>query len=266
MADQFSEFREFVIASRPIAAIVLGSGLDRVTADFPQRSRIEFSDIPGMPMTRVAGHRGLLCLHEIGGQTFLVFNGRLHFYEGHPWNIVERPIRVAHELGVRTLILTNASGGIGPTQDAGALMAIRGQISATEPDWWREQGLGFVGGTAPSPYSTRLLELLRTAARAVPVKLTEGVYAGVTGPCYETPAEIRALRVFGADAVGMSTVREAQAAKALGMEVAGISCVANRAAGLTPFPLSHKEVLRMVEAAAGQMTRLVSEFLHRLAQ
>jgi purine-nucleoside phosphorylase len=234
----------------PLAGVVLGSGLNQVADSWPTVHDIGFADLPDMPRTSVAGHRGRLRLHQFGDQRVLVFQGRIHFYEGHAWEAVERPIRLAHELGVRTLILSNASGGIGPKQDAGTLMAIRGHLAAMRPNWWR-------GTYLESPYSPELLKLMD--------ELPVGIYASVTGPNYETPAEVRALQACGADAVGMSTAHEANVAASLGMEVAGISCVANRAAGLSATPLSHSEVLAMVKAAAGKMALAIENVLTRRA-
>jgi purine-nucleoside phosphorylase len=265
MHEALSELEALARKKRPIAAIVLGSGLNQVADSLPLIHSISLTQIPGMPSTDVRGHRGRVSLHSLDDQTVLVFQGRVHFYEGHGWSVVERPIRFVHELGIRKLILTNASGGISPVLDAGSLMAVRDQISAATPFWWRKPGLGGLTGNPASPYSDDLLVRLQNAARRSNVDLIEGVYAGVTGPNYETPAEIRAFQSLGADAIGMSTVREAETAAGLGMDVAGISCVANRAAGLSAAPLSHSEVLAVVASAAARMTRLLREFLLRLA-
>lgn len=230
----------------PLAGLVLGSGLNEIADSWRVIHDVAFADLPDMPRTSVAGHRGRLRLHQFETHTVLAFQGRIHYYEGHAWEAVERPVRLAHQLGVRTLILTNASGGIGPKQDAGALMAITGHIAAMQPNWWRRP-------LVETPYSADLLDLI--------AGLPRGVYACVTGPNYETPAEVRALQACGADAVGMSTVHEANVAASLGMEVAGISCVANRAAGLSATPLSHAEVLSMVKAAAGKMATVIEQML-----
>lgn len=241
----------------PTAALVLGSGLNEITDTWTTVASAPFQELAGFPVTSVAGHRGRLTLHELAGQTILVFQGRLHHYEGHDWETVALPVRLAHGLGARVLILTNASGGIGPRQPAGSLMAIRSHLTAMRPLWHRDRYEKFV-------YSRRLLEALAEAARESQVELPCGSYACVTGPNYETPAEVRAYRAAGADAVGMSTAHEATTAAELGMEVAAISCVANRAAGLSPTPLSHHEVLAMVRAAAGKMQRLLETFLQNL--
>src|SRR6516225_5560017 len=151
--DSFAALRETAAARPPIAALVLGSGLNEVTDGLPCLHSIPFANIPNLPATTVLGHRGRLCLHEAFGQTVLAFQGRLHFYEGHRREIVERPVRLASELGAPILVLTNAAGGIGARQSAGSLMAIRDHITATLPRWWREVN-------RPSPYSRRLLGVL----------------------------------------------------------------------------------------------------------
>lgn len=255
--NQFAALTAACREQPPLAALVLGSGLNQVVDDLPQRHAIAFAELPGMPATSIAGHRGRLCLIASPRGPLLVFQGRLHYYEGHSWDLVARPVCLAAELGARVLILTNASGGIGPAQQAGTLMAVRDHIAAMPPYWYRRE-------CQPSPYSPRLLELLKISAKESNIELSQGVYACVTGPNYETPAEVRALRTLGADAVGMSTVHEANTAAALGMEVAAISCVANRAAGLSATPLSHAEVLAQVSNAAHQMTQLLKALLLRL--
>jgi purine-nucleoside phosphorylase len=260
----FAKLESACFAKRPLAAIVLGSGLNAIADDWPLLHAVPFGELPEMPSTSIAGHKGRLCLHEFAGSAVLVFQGRLHYYEGHSRDVVERPIRIAHELGVRMLILTNAAGGIGPKQDAGSLMAIRDHIAANRPDWWKS--LALESAKPASPYAIRLNAILLEAATEIRMDLPEGVYAYVTGPNYETPAEVRALRVMGADAVGMSTVHEALTATSLGMEVAAISCIANRAAGLSASPLSHAEVLAVVNSAAERMGQLLKATLHRLAK
>jgi purine-nucleoside phosphorylase len=249
----------------PMAAIVLGSGLNSITDDWPQLCSVPFSRIPRMSGTTVAGHKGELSLHDAGDRSVLVFRGRLHYYEGHSWDAVARPVQFSRELGVRRLILTNASGGIGAKQDAGTLMLIDDHIAANRPHWWCGPGPGGLGPARRSPYSHALNDLIREAARTAALDLCQGVYACVTGPNYETPAEVRALRALGADAVGMSTAHEAEVAAGLGMEVAAVSCVANRAAGLSATPLSHSEVLAMVRSAAGGMRSLLSAAVKLMA-
>jgi purine-nucleoside phosphorylase len=239
---------------RPRMALVLGSGLSAVAERLEHRRSVRFGETPGLTATGVTGHAGCLTLGRWSGHAVLLLEGRLHHYEGHPWRTVLRPIHLARRLGVRVLILTNAAGGIHESLTPGRLMAVRDHIDWTRPCPWRRPGAGSPAGPSPSPYSTRLLDVFRSVAEAKGIPFFAGTYAQVTGPCYETPAEIRAMRSWGIDAVGMSTAREIEDAARLGMECAAISCITNRAAGLTPNPLSHEEVLamgaRLAETAA----------------
>jgi purine-nucleoside phosphorylase len=205
----------------------------------------------------VAGHTGCLTLGEWAGKRILVFEGRLHFYEGHPWRGVTQPIQVAHFLGARILLLTNAAGGIRDELAPGSLMAIQDHIDWTRPHCWRH-------ARHPSPYSPRLLEILTASARGLGFPLLSGVYAAVTGPCYETPAEIRAMKNWGADAVGMSTAREIEAGHGLGMECAAVSCITNRAAGFCTGPINHEEVLTTAAAQSERLADLLEACLRQL--
>jgi purine-nucleoside phosphorylase len=212
----------------------------------------------------VEGHRGRVSLGEWAGKRVLVFEGRLHYYEGHPWERVVLPVRTAASLGARVLLLTNAAGGIHEALGPGSLMAIRDHIEWTRPYAWRLPGPGGTGPARASPYAGRLLDLLARAAGPVGIELRQGIYAAVTGPCYETPAEIRALRACGAGAVGMSTAREIQAGCEAGMECAAVSCITNRAAGLSAGPLDHKEVLLTAAAQSERLVDLLGTFLRLL--
>jgi purine-nucleoside phosphorylase len=212
----------------------------------------------------VAGHHGRLMLGSWAGRRVLVFAGRLHYYEGHPWERVVLPVRTAASLGARVLVVTNAAGGIGDALGPGSLLALRDHIDWTRPYCWRQPGPGGLGPARPSPYSPRLLELLARAAKARGLDLPQGAYAAVTGPSYETPAEIRALKRCGADAVGMSTAREVEAGREEGMECAGLSCITNRAAGLSAGPVHHGEVLAAAAAAGGRLADLLEQFLQLL--
>lgn len=244
-------------ARPPIACVVLGSGLNEIPDAWPQITAAAFHELPGLPRTTVAGHRGRLALYAWLDRSVMVFQGRVHYYEGHAWELVVRPVHIAAELGVSTLILTNASGGIGPSHAPGTLMLIRDQLEAMVPQWWRAP-------TRVSPFAESLRDLVREAAVGAQEPLSEGVYACVTGPNYETPAEVRALRACGAAAVGMSTAYEARTAAAMGMRVAGLSCVANWAAGISSTPLSHHEVLATVQSVAGRLGRVLTEVLNRI--
>jgi purine-nucleoside phosphorylase len=244
--------------------LVLGSGMGAVARRLEGALVVPFGEVPGLPAASVAGHGGRLALGEWAGVRVLVYEGRLHHYEGHGWDVVTRPVRVAAELGARVALLTNAAGGIADALGPGSLMAVRDHIEWTWPYWWRRPGPGGLGGERPSPYSPQLLDLLGRAAASLGFELPQGVYASVPGPCYETAAEIRALKAWGADAVGMSTAREIQAAADAGMECAAVSCITNRAAGLSAAPLSHAEVLATAAAASARLTDLVEAFLKQL--
>ena len=249
MSAAFTEFREAVRSLAPRAAVVLGSGLGN-TSHFRESASLPFAQIPGLIPTSVGGHAGRLAVGEWSGTPALVFFGRLHYYEGHSWDAVTAPIRLAAELGAKSLILTNAAGGIHPVLEPGCLMAIRGHIALLDGVSWKH--------ASPSlPYSERLLRTLRAAG------LHSGIYAALTGPSYETPAEIRALTAMGADAVGMSTAREAEAAAKLGLEVAAISCITNRAAGLSAAVLDHAEVLTNAKQAVDRLGSVIGRILRQ---
>jgi purine-nucleoside phosphorylase len=260
----FSELTTAARLARPDVALVLGSGMSDVARRLQRARSVPFADVPGLGATSVAGHRGCVTLGEWAGKRVLLFEGRLHYYEGHPWRNVVMPVQTAASLGARVLLLTNAAGGIHEALAAGSLMAIRDHIEWTRPYCWRLPGPGGLGEPRPSPYSPRLLKLLTQAAHDLGMELHHGVYAALTGPCYETPAEIRALKVWGADAVGMSTAREIQAGCDARMECAALSCITNRAAGLSDGPLNHKEVLTTAAAQSERLADLLEGFLRLL--
>jgi purine-nucleoside phosphorylase len=257
----FAALAEAARSAPPDVAVVLGSGMGPVSRRLRPRQSSSFAEVPGLSASSVPGHTGRLSLGDWAGRRVLLFEGRLHRYEGHPWESVTRPVEVAHALGARVLLLTNAAGGIHDALVPGSLMALRDHIEWTRPYCWRLPGPGGVGPVRPSPYAPHLRELLATVARERGITLHEGVYGAVTGPCYETPAEIRALRACGADAVGMSTAREAQAAADAGMACAAVSCITNRAAGLGSGPLTHEEVLTTAAAQAERLADLVEGFI-----
>jgi purine-nucleoside phosphorylase len=253
----FAELSAFCRRSPPRVAIVLGSGMGDVARQVQDAVRVPFAEIPGLPAASVHGHKGCLTLGDWVGRRVLLFEGRLHFYEGHSWDLVNCPIRLAAELGARIAVLTNAAGGIADGLEPGGLMAIRDHIEWTYPACWRRPG------PDASPYSARLLDCLDRAAKSMGMTLPSGVYAQLTGPCYETPAEIRALRAWGADAVGMSTAREVDAGVVAGLECAAVSLITNKAAGLSSGALSHDEVLATGARGAARVGELLA---HLLAQ
>jgi purine-nucleoside phosphorylase len=253
---------------RPEAFVVLGSGLGVLAKRFSPLASVPFAALPGLSATGVMGHRGLLSLVRWAGRIVLVSEGRLHYYEGHSRQTVCRLVRLAGELGAPVALLTNAAGGIRDDLQPGTLLPLRDQIEWNLPTPWR---------VAPqlSPYCPELLRYISSLSphsnpppqggrESLPPLVgiaPAGVYAGVSGPCYETPAEIRALRSVGADAVGMSTVWEARAAVALGMRCAAISLITNRAAGLSSSTLSHQEVMAVGQQAATRLGDLLEAIL-----
>jgi purine-nucleoside phosphorylase len=252
----------------PTIGLVLGSGLGALLEEIEQPIAIPFAEIPGFPPPSVEGHAGRMVAGLLEGREVLALAGRFHLYEGHPPEVVALPTRVMHALGVRTLLLSNAAGGLRPTFRAGDLMLITDHINLT----WRNP---LIGPTAAgeqrfpdmsAPYDPDLLALARTAAVDAGVPLVEGTYLALAGPAYETPAEVRAYRLLGADAVGMSTVPEVIVARALAIRVAAVSCITNVHTGAPGPPLTHEEVLEVAARARARFARLVRAILARLAR
>jgi purine-nucleoside phosphorylase len=260
----FAELMRAAAEAPPVVALVLGSGLGAAVRRLADVLSVPFAEVPGLSAPTVAGHGGTLSLGTWASRRVLVFEGRLHFYEGHAWRDIVSPVQIAASLGARILLLTNAVGGIHDALVPGSWMAIRDHIEWTRPNCWCLPGPGADAVSRPSPYSPRLRKLLVQAALHRGMELHEGIYAAVTGPCYETPAEVRALQTWGADAVGMSTAREIQAGLEAGMECAALSCVTNRAAGLSPVPPRHDEVLLTGASQADRLGALLEEFLRLL--
>jgi purine-nucleoside phosphorylase len=248
-------------------ALILGSGLGGLADRIEDPISIPFRAIPGFPPSNVPGHAGRFVAGMLGARRVIVAAGRYHLYEGHSPDTVALPTRVLHACGVRTLFVSNAAGGINRTMRAGDLMIIEDHLNLM----WRTPLAG-----APrqdetrfpdmsAPYDPVLIRVLRDAALECGIPVASGVYAALTGPAYETPAEVRMLERLGADAVGMSTVPEVLAARALGMRVAGVSCITNVAAGLSTSPLSHAEVLETTARVSATFERLVTELVQRIA-
>jgi purine-nucleoside phosphorylase len=244
----------------PRVAVVLGSGLGGLADLVRDPQRIPYGDIPGFPVAGVAGHKGELVAGTVAGVSVMVQNGRLHSYEGHAPGVVALPVRLFHRLGVRTLIVTNAAGGIRATFRPGTLMLVADHINLM----MRNPLAGPVESgeerfpDMSDPYDRELRARARAAAREAKVALEEGVYAGVLGPSYETPAEVRMLQRLGADAVGMSTVPEVVVARARGMLCLGFSMISNMAAGLSSERLSHEDVLAMGERTVGRLAAVIA--------
>ena len=250
----------------PAVAIILGSGLGGLADRLQARRQVSFQDIPGFPGASVIGHDGSLVAGTLDGREVIALAGRFHMYEGHGARLAAFPVRVLHALGARTLFVSNAAGGIRRTFVAGDLMVIEDHINLM----WRNPLTGPLeaGETRfpdmSDPYDPALRSLLHQAALRAKVRVVEGVYAGLLGPTYETPSEVRMLERLGIDAVGMSTVPEVIVARALGMRVAGMSCIANLAAGMTSSPISHADVLAGSARAAVAFEAVVREFVRAL--
>jgi len=252
--------RRWLGPRRPIAAIVLGSGLGSFAERLADPIRLRFAAIPGFPAAAIAGHAGEFVAGALAGRSVLCQSGRFHGYEGISAEVVVRPVRLMAALGVRTLIVTNAAGGIRRTFRPGTLMGIADHINLT---FGNPLTGAVVSGESRFPdmsasYDPALACLAAAAARAAGVPLEEGIYAGVGGPSYETPAEIRMLERLGADAVGMSTVLEVIAARAAGLRCLGISTITNLAAGLGRDRLSHAEVIDVAGRASAALGRLLA--------
>jgi len=251
----------------PTVAIVLGSGLGDFASRLSGSVSLPYNVIPNWPVSTVIGHEGRLAIGDLDGHRVAALAGRAHFYEGHDLRTVTFPTRVLGVLGVKTLILTNSAGGVNTQFSPGRLMVIDDHINLmganplTGPN---DERFGPRFPDMTDVYSPRLRKAADEAAASLGIELLHGVYAACQGPSYETPAEIRYLRKIGADAVGMSTVPEAIVARHMGIEVLGISCITNMAAGVLPQPLDHAEVMETTRRVRGQFIALLEGIIGRL--
>jgi purine-nucleoside phosphorylase len=272
--DQVNEAAQFLRAKMdrlaPTVGVVLGSGLGSVANAVTEAVIVPYGEIPHFPQSTVEGHSGRIVAGRLGGAPVIIMQGRVHAYEGYSPAEVTFPMRVLGMLGVQAVVLTNAAGGIDENYQLGQLIAIADhinlmgwnpQVGPNEPRFGLRKGTGLRFFDMTEAYSKRLRRLAQQAAADEGISLDEGVYLAVSGPSFETPAEIRAFRTMGATLVGMSTVPETIVARHMGIEVLGISCVTNKAAGLSATPLSHEEVFetgRLVERRlAGVLERVV---------
>ena len=249
---------------RPTLAMVLGSGFHHVLSELRVTAEVSYGKLPGFPPTGVSGHAGQLFLGHLGGTPVMVLSGRAHYYEGHPMTLVTFAVRALAAYGIRDLLLTNAAGGVNPSFHPGEFMLLTDHINLMGVNPLR-------GGPAPGlprfvdltcAYDPGLRRLLQRAGRACGMRLRTGTYLAVSGPSYETPAEIRAFARLGADAVGMSTVPETIVARQCGLKVAAVSCITNLAAGRSWKPLSHAEVLETAE----HVKKLAAQMLKNFAE
>ncbi|HVY68341.1 MAG TPA: purine-nucleoside phosphorylase [Verrucomicrobiae bacterium] len=251
----------------PDLAIILGSGFAGVAKKITRGAGIPYHRLPGFPRPGVPGHAGRVVSGLMGQTPVLLLCGRVHYYEGYSMDEVAFPVRVLAELGVRSVLLTNAAGGIHPRLRAGDFMAVTDHINFMGVNPLRPLRPGTPAFVDLSRvYDAELTSALLMAARQTKLRLKRGVYLAVSGPTYETPAEIRAFARLGADAVGMSTVPEAIAARQHGMRVAALSCITNLAAGRSGAPISHEEVLGQARRCEEQAGRLIFQFAHQLGR
>jgi len=251
----------------PEIGLILGSGLGGLADELENPIAIDYADIPDFPQSTAPGHKGRLVLGSLSGKKLVCMQGRFHYYEGWEMADIALPVRTMKCLGIRSLIVTNAAGGVNAAFEAGDLMLITDHINMMGANPLRGANDDTFGQRFPDmsqAYSGSMRASARKAAQRAGVTLREGVYLACSGPSYETPAEIRAFRTLGADAVGMSTVPEVIAAAHCGLPVLGISLISNMAAGISSHPLSGEEVIEMGKRKAAQMQQLVSEILYEL--
>lgn len=261
VVDCYESIKERIPFS-PRVALVLGSGLGNYADSIDVKAEIPYSEIRDFPVSTVPGHAGKFIFGYVGEVPVVCMKGRVHYYEGYPISDVVLPTRLMKRMGAQILFLTNASGGINTSFGAGDFMLIRDHISCFAPNPLIGQNVDEFGVRFPdmsTVYDRDLQDKIRKAARDNGIDLKEGVYAQLTGPSFESPAEIRMLRTLGADAVGMSTVVEAIAANHMGMRICGISCVSNLAAGLSANPLTHEEVQEAADKAAPLFQKLITQ-------
>jgi len=268
--DLILEAKAFIldkIKSIPSIALILGSGLGEIGDELESPIKIPFGDIPNFPTSTVVGHDGSLIFGKLEGVPVLVLKGRVHYYEGYSISEVVRPVRILQQLGVKQLLLTNAAGGIGKALSAGSLMMISDHISLFCDNPLQGENIEQLGERFPDMsqvYSKELKVHLFNAAASLSIPLEAGVYSYSKGPSYETPAEIKMLKTLGADAVGMSTVPEAIAAVHAGMEVVGISCITNMAAGIESGKLNHRDVIATADSVKDDFKALIKQFIKEL--
>ncbi|MCR4806725.1 MAG: purine-nucleoside phosphorylase [Lachnospiraceae bacterium] len=254
---------------KPEVAIVLGSGLGDYGNEIEVVSTLPYNEINGFPISTVPGHKGQFIFGYVDKVPVVCMQGRVHYYEGYPISDVVLPTRLMHLMGANILFLTNASGGINLNFGAGDFMLITDHVSIFAPNPLIGPNIEELGTRFPdmsSVYDKELCDVIRSAARDLDINIKEGVYAQLTGPSFESPAEIRLLKSVGVDAVGMSTVVEAIAANHCGMKICGISCVCNLAAGLSENPLSHEEVQAAAAEAAPKFKKLLTESIIRFGE
>lgn len=252
---------------KPEVALILGSGLGDYADEIQIETTIDYTEIEGFPTSTVAGHKGRFVFGYVKNVPVVIMQGRVHYYEGYPMSDVVLPIRLMGLLGAKKLILTNAAGGINFDYRPGDFMLLKDHITTAVPSPLIGENIEELGPRFPDMsevYSERMREIAIFCAKKLEIPIQEGVYVQFTGPNYETPAEIRMARSWGADAAGMSTACEAMAARHLGMEVCGISCITNLAAGMSKQALSHKEVQETADKVSVRFKELITELIQAI--
>ena len=255
------------VSGKADIGVILGSGLGDYAEALEDAVKLPYSEIPGFPRSTVAGHAGMWCCGTLYGKRVVMMQGRFHYYEGYGMKDVTLPVRVMQKIGVKTLIVTNAAGGVNLGYHPGELMVIGDIFSMTAQNPLIGPNLDAFGPRFPDmscAFDKELRALAHECANEQGFALREGVYAQMTGPMYETPAEIRMLRTLGADAVGMSTVPEVIVARHGGMRVLGISCITNMAAGILDQPLNHAEVTETANRVKGQFRNLLDRIIEKM--
>jgi len=262
-----ADFIKTGITGTPELGMVLGSGLGALASEIESAVEFKYEDIPEFPVSTVKGHEGKLIFGTLSGKKVLAMKGRFHFYEGYDMKTAAFGIRVMKLLGINNVLITNAAGGINENFSEGCLMLITDHIGFIGPSPLAGSNIDEFGPRFPDMcevYSKKLRVIAKACAQEIGLPVEQGVYCYAQGPQYETPAEIRAMRILGADAVGMSTVPEAVAANHAGMNVLGISCITNMAAGMLDKPLSHKEVMETTERVRDQFMKYVKTIIEKL--
>lgn len=251
----------------PRIGLILGSGLGVLADEIENPVKIPYEEIPNFPVSTVEGHAGQLVIGNLSGKEVVVMQGRFHYYEGYPFNQVTFPVKVMKELGVQTVVVTNAAGGVNQSFEPGDLMIISDHINNMGSNPLIGPNDSKFGARFPDmseAYSKELRTLARDVASKLNIRIQEGVYVGNTGPSYETPAEVRMIRTIGGDAVGMSTVPEVIVARHAGLKVLGISCISNMAAGILDQPLTHDEVIETTEKVRADFLKFVKEIVNQI--
>ena len=252
---------------KPEVALILGSGLGDYADGIQIETTVDYTEIEGFPVSTVTGHKGRFVFGYVGDVPVVIMQGRVHYYEGYPMSDVVLPTRLMGLLGAKKLLLTNAAGGINENFRPGDFMMLTDHIATGVPSPQIGPNLDDLGPRFPDMsevYSHRIQDVIRNAASECEIDLKEGVYVQLTGPNYETPAEVRMCKIWGGDAVGMSTACEAMAARHMGMEIGGISCITNLAAGISKEKLDHKEVQETADRVSKDFKRLVTKIIETI--